>query len=234
MIAEDRTITREKYSEAKLLANFLQASPAYLTAEYQNNTFANGSYTGNQAIAVTALFGNETNFYVVRQAAYNSLGTADYRITFPTKSQGNITVPQLGNSQLSLHGRDSKIFVTDYDVGGVSVLYSTAEIFTVSREDAQIVDEHESDSFAVEEVWRQARLGRIHWSWRDERNRSQELRKRQDCGGKWCSGRREEWRYDFAILHKLTATGCRIGQWSLHLHFGYVRILFLTTYLMLT
>jgi hypothetical protein len=38
-------------------------------------------------------------------------------------------VPQTGGS-LSLHGRDSKIYVTDYDFSGVNLLYSTAEIFT--------------------------------------------------------------------------------------------------------
>jgi len=31
---------------------------------------------------------------------------------------------------LTLHGRDSKIAVTDYDLGGDKLLYSSAEIFT--------------------------------------------------------------------------------------------------------
>lgn len=120
-------MTREKYSEAKLEANFLQASPAYLTAIPQNNTDANGSYTGNSALAVTALLG-ETNFFVIRHAAYNSNDSTSYHITLPT-SQGNITIPQLGGT-LTLHGRDSKIHVTDYSVGAYNLLYSTAEIFT--------------------------------------------------------------------------------------------------------
>ena len=90
----------------------------------QNNSNANGSYTGNSAIATTALLGNVTNFYVVRHASYNSLDTTNYNFHFPT-SKGNITV-----DGLSLHGRDSKIFVSDYDAGGINVLYSTAEIFT--------------------------------------------------------------------------------------------------------
>lgn len=130
VIDEMRTVTREKYSEAKLEANFLQASPAYLTAIAQNNTNANGSYTGNPALTVTALLGgdNITDFFVIRHAAYNSLDTTDYTITLPT-NKGNITIPQLGGT-LSLHGRDSKFHVTDYDLGGVNLLYSTAEIFT--------------------------------------------------------------------------------------------------------
>lgn len=31
---------------------------------------------------------------------------------------------------MTLSGRDSKIHVTDYDVGGTNLLYSTAEVFT--------------------------------------------------------------------------------------------------------
>lgn len=128
VISEGREVNKEKYSQAKLLANFLQASPAYLTAVYQNNTNANGSYTDNAAIATTALFGNVTKFFVVRQGAYQSRETVEYKITLPT-SKGDITIPQLGGS-LSLHGRDSKVFPVDYDVGGATLLYSTSEIFT--------------------------------------------------------------------------------------------------------
>jgi hypothetical protein len=131
IIAEDRTVAREKYSQAKLLANFLFASPAYLTAQPQSNANAVGAFTGNQDLFVTALTGNSTKFFVVRHTEYESFATTSYSITLPT-SRGNITVPQTGGS-LSLHGRDSKIFVTDYDLGGINLLYSTAEIFTWHR-----------------------------------------------------------------------------------------------------
>lgn len=127
-ISEERLVDREKYSEAKLEANFLQASPAYLTGVYQNNTHPNGSYTGNDALTVTALFSNVTKFFVVRHANYSTLDSTEYSITLPT-SKGNVSIPQLGG-QLTLHGRDSKWHVTDYDVGGLTLLYSTAEIFT--------------------------------------------------------------------------------------------------------
>jgi hypothetical protein len=128
VISEDRSVTREKYSEAKLEANFLQASPAYLTAIPQNNTHANGSYSNNPEIAVTALFGNRTNFFVIRHAAYNSYESTQFKLILPT-SQGNITIPQL-NGSLVLNGRDSKFAVTDYDAAGTNLLYSSAEIFT--------------------------------------------------------------------------------------------------------
>lgn len=79
-------------------------------------------------MAVTALYGNVTKFFVIRHAAFNSLESTDYKITLPT-SQGNISIPQI-DGELSLNGRDSKFHVTDYDLGGVNLLYSTAEIFT--------------------------------------------------------------------------------------------------------
>lgn len=137
VIAEERTVEREKYSQAKLLANFLLASPAYLSAIPQDNEYANSSYTGNSEIATTALFSNRTKFFVVRHAAYNSLETTEYTITLPT-SKGNMSIPQLGG-KLSLHGRDSKVYVTDYDVGGSNLLYSTAEIFTWKKYGSQRV-----------------------------------------------------------------------------------------------
>jgi hypothetical protein len=87
-----------------------------------------GIYTDTDAITVTPLFGNKTNFYVTRQTKYNSLASTSYKLKLQT-SAGNITVPQLGGL-LSINGRDSKIHVTDYDVGGFNLLYSTAEIFT--------------------------------------------------------------------------------------------------------
>lgn len=104
------------------------ASPAYLTAVPQNNTNANGSYTGNPILATTALFDAKTKFFVVRHAQYQSTDVTNYTIKLPT-SQGPITVPQLGG-HLSLHGRDSKFHVVDYDLGGINLLYSSAEIFT--------------------------------------------------------------------------------------------------------
>ena len=120
-------MTREKYSELKLEVNFLRASgSAYLTSIPGN--VSNGSYVDSDALATTALIGNKTNFYIVRHAEYNSTASTMYRLTVPT-SAGNLTIPQLSPT-LTLNGRDSKIHVTDYDIGGINILYSSAEIFT--------------------------------------------------------------------------------------------------------
>ena len=133
-IKEDRTIMREKYSELKLEANFLQASPAYLTANAQYGSA--GTYTDTSDITVTPLFGN-TSFWVIRHSAYNTEASVNYKLKLPT-SAGNLTIPQL-NGSLSLNGRDSKICVTDYDLGGLNLLYSSAEIFTWKKYDDKTV-----------------------------------------------------------------------------------------------
>lgn len=63
-IRETREVDREKYSEAKLVAHFAQSSPAYLTAAAQNASF--DYTTKGEALTVTPLLGNTTNFYVIR------------------------------------------------------------------------------------------------------------------------------------------------------------------------
>lgn len=128
VLSEDRLVTREKYSEAKLEANFLMASPAYLTALPLDNTNANGSYSDNSAIAITQLQGMKSRFFVTRHAAYSSFNSTSYKLYVPS-SAGNLALPRFGGS-LSLHGRDSKIHVVDCAVGDFHLLYSTAEIFT--------------------------------------------------------------------------------------------------------
>jgi hypothetical protein len=110
-IMEDRTLFREKYYEAKLIAQFMVSSPAYLTAVPGNLT--NSSYASTSAITTTPIFGDVTNFYVVRQSDYTSLDSKPYTFTVPTKAVGNVTIPQLGGT-LTLNGRDSKTLVSTF------------------------------------------------------------------------------------------------------------------------
>ncbi|OQE44287.1 hypothetical protein PENCOP_c002G08254 [Penicillium coprophilum] len=130
-ITEERAVWREKYSEQKLEANFLKVSPAYLTAT--PHLGGNGTYGAASSISVTALLGNgtRTNFYVVRHADFTSMDNTKYTLALST-SIGDIKLPQLGG-HLTLNGRDSKFHVTDYDVGGINLIYSSAEIFTWVR-----------------------------------------------------------------------------------------------------
>lgn len=127
VISEDRTVTREKYSELKLEANFLKVSPGYLTAIPAMSSVT-GVYSENKAMVITPLQGDDGSFFVVRHADYQQREAATYTLTLPVSGK-NVTIPQLGGS-LTLSGRDTKIHVTNYPVGDATLLYSTAEIFT--------------------------------------------------------------------------------------------------------
>lgn len=87
-----------------------------------------GKYTDATDLSTMPLHDSKTKFYIVRHADYVSTNATRYRLTAET-SRGNITIPQLGGSLL-LHGRDSKFHVADYDVGGINLIYSSAEILT--------------------------------------------------------------------------------------------------------
>ena len=105
------------------------SSPAYLEAVPGNLT--NTTYVSTSAISTTPLFEKKTNFYVVRHSDYKSFASTPYTFTVST-SAGNVTIPQLGGS-LTLNARDSKFHVTDYDVSGVNLVYSSADIYTHSK-----------------------------------------------------------------------------------------------------
>lgn len=70
----------------------------------------------------------------MRHNIYNSTETTTYSLNIET-SAGKLTVPRLGG-KLTLNGRDSKVHVTDYNVGGTTLLYSTAEVFTWKKFDS--------------------------------------------------------------------------------------------------
>jgi hypothetical protein len=127
-IREDRRVDREKYSEQKVQANFFKVSPAYLTATRGNAS--NTTWTTTTDLTVTPAFSGSTGFYFLRHAKYNSLESTSYKLKIPTTAFGNITVPQMNGTSLTLNGRDSKIHVSDYDIGGATLVYSTAEVFT--------------------------------------------------------------------------------------------------------
>ncbi|KPI35301.1 Beta-galactosidase [Cyphellophora attinorum] len=136
VIREDRAVTRTKYSEAKLLANFIKVTPGFATAEVM--LYTNTSYVSTPDLTVTALIGNDSNFglYIVRHSQYQSNDTTSYTLTLPASS-GNVTIPQLSSisDHLILDGRDSKVHVVGYPVGQMLLEYSTAEVFTWERFD---------------------------------------------------------------------------------------------------
>lgn len=126
-ITENRELNREKYSEAKLIGNFVKVSPAILTASVGSPT---NTFASTASLTVNPLYGNgtKTNFYLIRSADETQNSPVSYTVTVPT-TKGQVTIPQLGGT-LTLSGRDAKWHVTDYSIGDTTLLYSTAEIFT--------------------------------------------------------------------------------------------------------
>jgi hypothetical protein len=138
-IAEDRTVAREKYSESRMQATFIQSTPSFLTAVPQNNEHANGTYNTNPNVAFTAVLnkngGSKTGFFFVRHAAVQDYVEEQFEAHLPT-TEGRLTIPQIADhGKLSIQGRNTKIYVTDYDIAGVNLLYSTAEVFTWKQYD---------------------------------------------------------------------------------------------------
>jgi hypothetical protein len=127
-IREDRRVDREKYSEQKVQANFFKVSPAYLNATRGNAS--NTTWTTTSDLTVTPAFGGSTGFYFLRHSKYNSLESTSYKLKISSSALGNITVPSMNGTSLTLNGRDSKVHVSDYDIGGATLVYSTAEIYT--------------------------------------------------------------------------------------------------------
>jgi hypothetical protein len=115
----------------------VKVSPTFLTASVGNGT--TGVYTNSDSVFTTPLWGNgsDTNLYVVRHNNYAEEISLTYELTVTT-SKGSFSIPQLGGV-LTLSARDSKWHVTDYDLGGTTLLYSTAEIFTWKKFDTNTV-----------------------------------------------------------------------------------------------
>jgi hypothetical protein len=91
-------------------------------------------YASTADIFTNELRNPDTNagFYVTIHTLSPSTDLTPFTLKVSTSS-GNFTIPQY--NQLVLNGRESKIIVTDFTVGKEKLVYSTAEILTVSVQD---------------------------------------------------------------------------------------------------
>ena len=127
-ISESRLIG-EKYYETKLFGHFLRIARGLTKVDRLGN---NSAYATNPAAYATELRNPDTNgaFYVTRHANSTIATSIAFRLHVST-SIGNLTVPQFGGS-IQLDGHESKILVTDFPIGSYRLVYSTAELLTVS------------------------------------------------------------------------------------------------------
>jgi hypothetical protein len=88
-----------------------------------------GVYSPSQDISITAVRGPRGSFFFAHKIEFRDRNAVSYTLTLPT-SKGQMTIPQLGGT-LTMPGRDTRIHVTDYELGGnMALVYCTAEIFT--------------------------------------------------------------------------------------------------------
>ncbi|KAK7008309.1 glycoside hydrolase family 35 protein [Favolaschia claudopus] len=134
-IAEDRTLT-SKWHELKNIGTFIRSVEYDLV---RNTILGNSStkYTDNPDVFVTELRNLEGSsmdatvkpaFYVIRQTKTSSNTTVEAKVRIST-SAGNFTVPQTGDLNIELQGRQSRAVVTDHIMGSSRILYSTATLF---------------------------------------------------------------------------------------------------------
>ncbi|KAI0352572.1 hypothetical protein OH77DRAFT_1428259 [Trametes cingulata] len=130
-IRETRALSA-KYDEVKRQGLFLRSSPAFRKTDWVGDSAGGipGVNVSNSAAFATFLRNPDTGtgFFIVRQTDSTSTATISFNITVPT-SKGTLTLPQT-TSGIALHGRQSKVLLTDYTFGArSSVLYSTASVF---------------------------------------------------------------------------------------------------------
>ena len=95
----------------------------------------NTEYASTPDIYTTELRNPDTNgaFYVTIHTSSPSTDVTSFKLNIST-SAGNFIIPQSA-SDIVLNGRQSKIVVTDFALGTGKLIYSTAEILTVSVQD---------------------------------------------------------------------------------------------------
>lgn len=127
-ISENRLIG-DKYSETKLLSYFIRAAKDLTMVERGSN---GTNLTSNPLVFTQILYNveNGARFYQSNHANTTLQTSIAYKQQMIT-SAGNITVPQYA-PDIVLNGRQSKILLSDFTAGCQNIIYSTAEILTVS------------------------------------------------------------------------------------------------------
>lgn len=127
-VSETRLIG-DKYSETKLLSYFVRAAKDLTLIERGSN---GTNLTTNSAVFTQTLYNveNGARFYQTVHANSTSQTYSSFKLHMIT-SVGNITVPQYA-PDVVLNGRQSKILISDFNAGSQKIIYSTAEILTVS------------------------------------------------------------------------------------------------------
>ena len=133
-ISGESRVIGDKYHETKLFAQFLRVARDLTKVDKINN---NTEYASTPLIYTTELRNPDTNagFYVTIHTSSPSTDLTSFKLSVST-SAGNISIPVYAND-IVLNGRQSKIIVTDFKVGQEKLIYSTAEVLTLSIQEGQ-------------------------------------------------------------------------------------------------
>ncbi|KAJ5309162.1 hypothetical protein N7508_004541 [Penicillium antarcticum] len=124
---------RDKLKQTKLLGLFTRVSSGLLQTQMEGN---GTGYTSDASIYTWALRNpeSEAGFYVLAHATSSSRDVTTFSLNVNTSADA-ITIPDI-----ELAGRQSKIIVTDYQIGKVSsLLYSSAEVLTYATLDVDVI-----------------------------------------------------------------------------------------------
>ncbi|KAI0738819.1 glycoside hydrolase superfamily [Daedaleopsis nitida] len=130
-IRETRALA-DKFDEFKRQGLFLRSSPSFRKTDWIGDTSTGiPGVTLNGSTTFVTLLKNPdtgTQFFIARQADSTSTAITSFTLQVPT-SKGTLTLPQTTGS-IALHGRQSKLIITDYPFGAKgSVLFTTASVF---------------------------------------------------------------------------------------------------------
>ncbi|KAJ5709905.1 CAZyme family GH35 [Penicillium malachiteum] len=127
---------RDKIKQTKLIGLFTRVSKDLLKVDMEGNGTSYTTSNDDTDIFTWVLRNPDTQagFYVMAQDTSSSQDATSFSLNVNT-SAGAITIPNI-----ELDGRQSKIIVTDYEIGTEStLLYSSAEILTYATLDEDVI-----------------------------------------------------------------------------------------------
>ncbi|CAE6453872.1 unnamed protein product [Rhizoctonia solani] len=125
---QDRSLTA-KYSEIKLQALFLHATPHYHLAGRISTDATHASLNYIWTTHLSTPKGQ--NLYIIRQTSTTRTGRAEFDFRVNTTA-GEVTL-----HNVALDGRESKIIVSEYPFGSSLLAYTSAEVATWTTIDGQ-------------------------------------------------------------------------------------------------
>ena len=125
-IQESRQLTT-KYDELKRQGFFLRTFKDFAMTDLAGS---GTTYTSDSSIFTTVLSNPETksSFYIVRHNDGTSTSKNSFSLSINSAYAGNVSIPRMAGTSITLDGRDSKLLVVDYKISNSTTMaYSTTD-----------------------------------------------------------------------------------------------------------